>query len=90
MLCKQLCHRISCYFFCIKGAQLLICCAPISHVTLYVFQGLHHKYSDIVVSCGSGGTACALAIANHLTGSKCRVLAGIVQYSAGPLSVSVC
>eukprot|EP00123_Amoebidium_parasiticum_P020877 comp5806_c0_seq1/m.1660 comp5806_c0_seq1/g.1660 ORF comp5806_c0_seq1/g.1660 comp5806_c0_seq1/m.1660 type:complete len:386 (-) comp5806_c0_seq1:110-1267(-) len=36
-------------------------------------QGLSGKISDIVLSCGSGGTACGLALANHLVGSPFKV-----------------
>ena len=38
-----------------------------------VEQGVHEKFTDIVVPIGSGGTASGLAIANYLSGSKLRV-----------------
>eukprot|EP00912_Choanoflagellata_sp_UC4_P001468 UC4_evm2s923 len=36
-------------------------------------QGISEKIDDIVVSCGSGGTAAGLAIGNFLTGSQLKV-----------------
>lgn len=48
---------------------------------LTVFDDIHSSISDItdiVVTCGSGGTAAGLCIANHLTGSKVKVHAVIV------------
>ena len=38
----------------------------------YIFQGLHDNFDDIFVAGGSVGTACGLAIANYLTGSKLK------------------
>ena len=32
------------------------------------------KFDDIVLPIGSGGTACGLALANHLTGSRLRYI----------------
>jgi 1-aminocyclopropane-1-carboxylate deaminase/D-cysteine desulfhydrase-like pyridoxal-dependent ACC family enzyme len=37
----------------------------------------HGAVSDIVVACGSGGTACGLAIANYLTGGAYKIHAGV-------------
>ncbi|XP_041483272.1 putative D-cysteine desulfhydrase 1, mitochondrial [Lytechinus variegatus] len=36
-------------------------------------QGLHEKFTDIVVASGSTGTVTGLAIGNHLTGNKVKV-----------------
>ncbi|XP_014670068.1 PREDICTED: bifunctional D-cysteine desulfhydrase/1-aminocyclopropane-1-carboxylate deaminase, mitochondrial-like [Priapulus caudatus] len=36
-------------------------------------QGVMNRFDDIVVTIGSGGTACGLAIGNYLTGSKLRI-----------------
>lgn len=39
---------------------------------MHFIQGLHEKFDDIVMAIGSGGTACGLAVANYLTGSRLK------------------
>ena len=39
----------------------------------YLFvKNVHDLFDDVVVAVGSGGTACGLAIANYLTGSRLK------------------
>ena len=35
-------------------------------------QGVLERFDDIVLAAGTGSAACALGIANHLTGSKLK------------------
>ena len=37
-----------------------------------MFQNVLEDFDDIVMTCGSGGTAAGIAIANYLTGSKLK------------------
>jgi len=46
-------------------------------------QGLADNFDDVVVAVGSGGTACGLAVANHLAGSPVRVHAFSVSDHKG-------
>lgn len=41
-------------------------------LTMFVMQGVLERFTDIVVTVGSGGTASGLAIGNYLTGSKLK------------------
>lgn len=41
-------------------------------------QGVLDNFDDVIVASGSGGTAAALAIANHLTGGKLKFHAVII------------
>ena len=46
-------------------------------------QGLLDTCDDVVVTCGSGGTAAGLAIGNYLTGGRVRVHAVSVSDDSG-------
>jgi hypoxanthine phosphoribosyltransferase len=48
-------------------------------------QGVMDNFDDIVVAIGSGGTACGLALANHLTGSKLKYAKSSLVPSLGSL-----
>ena len=37
-----------------------------------LMQGVLENFSDIFLAAGSTGTACGLAVANYLTGSKVK------------------
>ena len=47
----------------------VICYREFSFLPL---QGLHERFTDVVIASGSSGSVTGLAIANYLTGSKLR------------------
>ena len=51
----------------------MLCNTPLNYPVSY-HQVLDSGITDIVVTCGSGGTVAGLCIANHLTGSKVKLV----------------
>ncbi|XP_071784292.1 uncharacterized protein [Asterias amurensis] len=45
-------------------------------------QGVADQFTDIVITCGSSGSAAGLALANYLTGSRLKVHGFIVAYDS--------
>ena len=48
-------------------------------VALQFVQGVLENFDDVFMAVGSGGTACGIAIANYLTGSKLRCVCVCVR-----------
>ncbi|RDD45412.1 Bifunctional D-cysteine desulfhydrase/1-aminocyclopropane-1-carboxylate deaminase, mitochondrial [Trichoplax sp. H2] len=62
-----------CYLIPIGGSNVIGLFGYIECFRELVEQGLYENFDDIVVTCGSGGSTCGLALSNYLTGSKVKM-----------------
>lgn len=66
-------HQQKCYLIPVGGSTALGAWGYIEAYNEMLDQGIADKFDDIVVTCGSGGTACGIAIANYLCGSPLKI-----------------